>query len=57
MPSDPIYYDSNTIDPTGNNDIIEESNDLNLEEPISSNKVIHRQSPGNLPKQQVTNLL
>lgn len=59
MPSNAIFNDSNTIDLTGNYDnIIEKSiNSINLEEPISSDKLIHCHSPVNLSEPLVNHLL
>ncbi|XP_025193382.1 putative uncharacterized protein DDB_G0282499 isoform X4 [Melanaphis sacchari] len=45
-----------TIDLTGNDDAIDVSNVIDLEEPISPYKVLRRQSPGILPVQLNNNL-
>ncbi|XP_026809941.1 uncharacterized protein LOC113551722 isoform X2 [Rhopalosiphum maidis] len=50
---DSVNIDTATIDLTGNDDGIEVSNLINLEEPIS---VLHHQSPGILPAQLNNNL-
>lgn len=44
----PTNIGTTTIDLTGNDDVIDESNIINLEEPIAPFKVLHRQSPAQL---------